>query len=108
MTPLYMVMSKAASPALLCRCPRRILWSPQKVSHPTAQDTMKELAGCKADVVLIHLNHTNPLFAMDSPERAQALAAGFAVSVLVATRPSRTSSVNRGNDREAKMASSCT
>lgn len=41
---------------------------------------MKELAGCKADVVLIHLNHTNPLLTFDSPERAEALAAGFKVS----------------------------
>lgn len=40
---------------------------------------MKELTGCKAEVVLVHLNHTNPLFVMGSPERAQAEAAGFKV-----------------------------
>ncbi|CAM9411813.1 unnamed protein product [Scytosiphon promiscuus] len=50
-----------------------------EVSHPIAQDTMAELAGCKAEVVLIHLNHTNPLVTAESPERAQALAAGFKV-----------------------------
>ncbi|CAM9296468.1 unnamed protein product, partial [Laminaria digitata] len=51
-----------------------------EVSHPLAQDTMKELAGCKAEVVLVHLNHTNPLFVVDSPERTQAETAGFKVS----------------------------
>lgn len=40
---------------------------------------MKELAGCKAEVVFVHLNHTNPLLAKDSPERASVLAAGFKV-----------------------------
>ena len=50
-----------------------------QVSHPLVQDTMKELAGCKAEVVLVHLNHTNPLFVVGSPERAQAEAAGFKV-----------------------------
>lgn len=51
-----------------------------QVSHPLAQVTMKELAGCKAEVVLVHLNHTNPLFVVDSPERERAAAAGFKVS----------------------------
>ncbi len=37
------------------------------------------LADSKAEVVLIHLNHTNPLLAVDSPERAEAVAAGFKV-----------------------------
>lgn len=41
---------------------------------------MAELAGCRAEVVLVHLNHTNPLITADSPERAQAVAAGFKVS----------------------------
>lgn len=50
-----------------------------QVSHPLAQDTMKELAGCKAEVILVHLNHTNPLFVVDSPERAEAEAVGFKV-----------------------------
>ncbi|CAM9175526.1 unnamed protein product, partial [Pylaiella littoralis] len=50
-----------------------------EVSHPIAQVTMAELLGCKAEVVLIHLNHTNPLLTADSPERAKALAAGFKV-----------------------------
>lgn len=51
-----------------------------QVSHPIAQVTMAELVGCKAEVILIHLNHTNPLLTADSPERAKALAAGFKVS----------------------------
>lgn len=42
---------------------------------------MAELLGCKAEVVLIHLNHTNPLLTADSPERAKALAAGFKVTL---------------------------
>ncbi|CAN0270332.1 unnamed protein product, partial [Hapterophycus canaliculatus] len=50
-----------------------------EVSHPIAQDTMAELAGCRAEVVFIHLNHTNPLITADSPERARAIAAGFKV-----------------------------
>ncbi|CAN0000015.1 unnamed protein product [Ectocarpus sp. 12 AP-2014] len=49
------------------------------VSHPIATETMAQLAGCKAEVVLIHLNHTNPLLTADSPERAQAVAAGYKV-----------------------------
>lgn len=43
---------------------------------------MSILAGSKAEVVLIHLNHTNPLLAVDSPERAEAIASGFKVRSL--------------------------
>ena len=43
------------------------------------QDTVKELEGCAAEVVLTHLNHTNPLLSKDSNERAMVLAKGFKV-----------------------------
>lgn len=66
----------AATPNLCAYAPINSL----QVSHPIAQVTMAELIGCKAEVVLIHLNHTNPLLTADSPERAKALAAGFKVS----------------------------
>ena len=44
------------------------------------QDTIAQLTGVKAEVVLIHLNHTNPLLSTHSPERAEAMACGFTVS----------------------------
>lgn len=44
------------------------------------QDTIAQLTGVKAEVVLIHLNHTNPLLSTHSPERAEAMAGGFTVS----------------------------
>ncbi|CAM9770207.1 unnamed protein product [Ectocarpus sp. 4 AP-2014] len=50
-----------------------------EVSHPIVTETMAQLSGCNAEVVLIHLNHTNPLLTADSPERAQAVAAGYKV-----------------------------
>lgn len=61
-----------------CFCPLRSVLS--QVSHPIVQDTIAELTGVKAEVVLIHLNHTNPLLSAHSPERAEAVAGGFTVS----------------------------
>lgn len=43
---------------------------------------MRILAGCSAEVVLIHFNHTNPLISADSAQRAEAIAAGFKVRTL--------------------------
>eukprot|EP00903_Cladosiphon_okamuranus_P009332 g8900.t1 len=51
----------------------------KEVSHPIVQDTIAQLTGVKAEVVLIHLNHTNPLLSVNSPERAEAVAGGFTV-----------------------------
>lgn len=50
-----------------------------QVKHPLARDTAARLAGCHAEVVLTHLNHTNPLLTSGSPQRQQVLAAGVQV-----------------------------
>ncbi|CAM9338723.1 unnamed protein product [Discosporangium mesarthrocarpum] len=55
----------------------------QEVCHPLARDTVKRLEGSHAEVVLIHLNHTNPLLTRDSEERAHVQRAGFKVAEYV-------------------------
>lgn len=51
-----------------------------KIPHPLVTDTVARLRGVRADVNLIHLNHTNPLL-RDTPERAWLVAQGFKVGV---------------------------
>ena len=40
-----------------------------QIRHPMAVDTVKRLSGVDCQILLVHLNHSNPLL-MDSPERA--------------------------------------
>jgi len=49
-----------------------------EIPHPLASDTAERLAGVDCDVRLIHLNHTNPLFA-SGPERDWLAAQGILV-----------------------------
>lgn len=47
-----------------------------EIPHPLATDTAARLSGVPAEVHLIHLNHTNPLY-QDGPERAWLTAQGL-------------------------------
>lgn len=75
--PIVDGRSLRSPPVFLVSTFRRLF---SQVSHPIVQDTIAELSGVKAEVVLIHLNHTNPLLSAHSPERAEAIAGGFTVS----------------------------
>jgi pyrroloquinoline quinone biosynthesis protein B len=55
-----------------------------EVPHPLVVDTLRRLRGLRRGegtprIVLVHLNHTNPLWAENSPARAAVEAAGLAV-----------------------------
>ena len=54
------------------------------VAHPLVTDTLarwtSQWAGRKRQLILTHLNHTNPVLDEDSPERRAVLAAGAAVA----------------------------
>lgn len=52
-----------------------------KVPHPLIADTIKRLEGLTAatQVVLVHMNHTNPVWRADSSQRAACVTAGLAV-----------------------------
>lgn len=50
---------------------------PATIPHPLAVDTLAALAGLEARVVLVHMNHTNPLWRPGSQQAGAALAAGF-------------------------------
>lgn len=52
----------------------------RQIPHPQVTDTVERLRGVKAEVNLIHLNHTNPLL-RDTPQRAWLVAQGFKVGV---------------------------
>lgn len=52
-----------------------------QVPHPLIADTIKRLEGLTAqtEVVLVHLNHTNPVWRQDSQQRHACTDAGFHV-----------------------------
>jgi pyrroloquinoline quinone biosynthesis protein B len=51
-----------------------------KVPHPLVVDTLERLAGLPhGRVVLVHLNHTNPVWRSGSEQRAVVEAAGVSV-----------------------------
>jgi pyrroloquinoline quinone biosynthesis protein B len=52
-----------------------------KVPHPLVTDTIERLKDCIAgtEVVLVHMNHTNPVWRESSEQRAAVLQAGFHV-----------------------------
>lgn len=50
------------------------------VAHPLVPDTLAYFSDYSGELVLTHLNHTNPLLDSDSPETATVLAAGARVA----------------------------
>lgn len=52
-----------------------------QVPHPLVTDTLQRLQGVAAgtEVVLVHMNHTNPVWREDSEQRAAVLKAGLHV-----------------------------
>lgn len=61
-----------------CELPGRDM---SKVPHPLVADTIERLKDCTAgtEVVLVHMNHTNPVWRESSEQRAAVLQAGFHV-----------------------------
>jgi pyrroloquinoline quinone biosynthesis protein B len=53
---------------------------PAQVPHPLVVDTMERLRDQAGKVILIHLNHTNPLVDPEAPESRRLRAAGFRVA----------------------------
>lgn len=53
-----------------------------KVPHPLITDTMQRLkgvAGAQHEVVLVHMNHTNPVWREEGEQRAAVVQAGLCV-----------------------------
>ncbi len=50
------------------------------VAHPLVPQTLQLFANLPGQLVLTHLNHTNPALDLDSPERAAILAAGAEIA----------------------------
>ena len=53
----------------------------EQIPHPPIHDTVARLKGIDAQVIMIHLNHSNPLLA-DGPERAWLRSKGFDIGRL--------------------------
>lgn len=52
--------------------------NPKEIPHPIITDTAERVAGLESKVVLIHLNHTNPVY-QETPERMWCEERGFTV-----------------------------
>ena len=50
------------------------------VAHPLVPDTLGRFADIPAQLVLTHINHTNPILDSDSPERRKVLQAGVQIA----------------------------
>mmetsp|Transcript_38801 Transcript_38801/g.86312 ORF Transcript_38801/g.86312 Transcript_38801/m.86312 type:complete len:292 (+) Transcript_38801:187-1062(+) len=61
------------------------------IPHPFVTDSAVRLKGLEERVVLIHMNHSNPIWDESSPERARVLELGFRIGAQGTTYPLCTS-----------------
>jgi pyrroloquinoline quinone biosynthesis protein B len=50
------------------------------VAHPLVRDTLRRFANMPGQLILTHINHTNPILDRDSLERREVLKAGFQIA----------------------------